>query len=180
MVRYWPRRLVCIACLCGLVFASTPGVWLDVPFFKQEKDGCGAASIAMVMHYWLKQQNKTPDAAADPVEIQRNLYSSKEHGILAADLERYFQQHGFQIFAFKGKWEDLKQHLEKGRPLIVALRPSALESQLHYVVVVGVDTEQNIVYMNDAAQRKLLKQDRTDFEKQWSSTKQWTLLALPR
>jgi len=26
-------------------------VWLDVPFVKQEKDGCGAASIAMVMQY---------------------------------------------------------------------------------------------------------------------------------
>jgi hypothetical protein len=34
--------------------------------------------------------------------------------------------------------------------------------------------------MNDAAQRKLLKQDRADFEKQWSATKQWTLVALPK
>ncbi|MBZ5508472.1 MAG: C39 family peptidase [Acidobacteriia bacterium] len=180
MVRYWPQRFLCIVCLCGFVFASTPGVWLDVPFFRQEKDGCGAASIAMVMQYWLKQQNRTANRAADPVEIQRALYSSKEHGIRASDLERYFQQHGFRTFSFTGKWEDLKQHLEKGRPLIVALKPSTLDIQLHYVVVVGVDPAQNIVYMNDAAQRKLLKQERADFEKQWSGTGQWTLLALPK
>ncbi|HEX4606261.1 MAG TPA: C39 family peptidase [Candidatus Angelobacter sp.] len=183
-------------CLCGFVFAATPGVWLDVPFIRQEKDGCGAASIAMVMQYWAKQQNvhqqnlnqknNAADKDADPVEIQRSLYSSKDRdsskdrGIRAVYLERYFQQHGFQTLTFSGKWDDLKQHIEKGRPLIVALKPSALEAQLHYVVVVGVDPAENIVYLNDAAQRKLLKQERANFEKQWSATREWTLLALPK
>jgi ABC-type bacteriocin/lantibiotic exporter with double-glycine peptidase domain len=180
-----PQRLLCILCLCGFVFAATvyattPGVWLDVPFIRQEKDGCGAASIAMVMQYWLKQQDKPMEASADAVEIQRALYSSKDHGIRASDLETYFQQHGFQTFAFAGKWDDLKQHIAKGRPLIVALKPSALETQLHYVVVVGVDPTENVVYINDAAERKLLKQDRASFEKQWKAVKQWTLLALPK
>ena len=36
------------------------GVWLDVPFVKQEKNGCGAASIAMVMQFWQRQQGLTP------------------------------------------------------------------------------------------------------------------------
>ncbi len=180
MVLKMPQRLLCILCLCGIVFAATPGIWLDVPFIRQEKDGCGAASIAMVMQYWLKQQAKPADASSDAVEIQRALYSSKDHGIHASDLEAYFQQHGFQTFAFAGKWDDLKQHLEKGRPLIVAVKPSALETSLHYVVVVGVDPAANVVYLNDAAERKLLKQDRMTFEKQWKAVKQWTLLALPK
>jgi hypothetical protein len=34
--------------------------------------------------------------------------------------------------------------------------------------------------LNDPARRKLLKQDRSDFEKEWSATGQWTLLALPQ
>jgi ABC-type bacteriocin/lantibiotic exporter with double-glycine peptidase domain len=175
-----PQRLLCILCLCGFVFAATPGVWLDVPFIKQEKEGCGAASIAMVMQYWSKQQSKPADASADAVEVQRALYSSKDHGIRATDMERYLQEHGFQTFAFTGKWDDLQQHLAKGRPLIVALKPAALETQLHYVVVVGVDSEQNVVLLNDAAQRKLLKQERASFEKQWSAVGRWTLLALPK
>jgi ABC-type bacteriocin/lantibiotic exporter with double-glycine peptidase domain len=175
-----PQRLLCILCLCGFVFAATPGMWLDVPFIRQEKDGCGAASIAMVMQYWIKQKNNPMEASADAVEIQRDLYSRKDHGIRASDLDSYFQQHGFQTFAFAGKWDDLQQHIAKGRPLIVALKPSALETQLHYVVVVGIDPTENVVYLNDAADRKLLKQDRASFEKQWKAVKQWTLLALPR
>jgi uncharacterized protein YvpB len=175
-----PQRLLCVLCLCGFVFAAMPGVWLDVPFIRQEKDGCGAASIAMVMQYWLKQKSMPVDASADEVEIQRVLYSSKDHGIHASELEAYFQQHNYQTFTFTGKWGDLQQHLEKGRPLIVALKPSALETSLHYVVVVGVDPEQDVVYLNDAAERKLLKQDRASFEKQWKAVKQWTLLALPK
>jgi ABC-type bacteriocin/lantibiotic exporter with double-glycine peptidase domain len=167
-------------CLCGFVFAATPGIWLDVPFIKQEKEGCGAASIAMVMQYWRKQQSKPADASADAVEIQRALYSSKDHGIRASDLERYLQEHGFRTFAFAGKWDDLKRHLAKGRPLIVALKPAALETQLHYVVVVGVDPEQDVVLLNDAAQRKLLKQERASFENQWGAVDRWTLLALPK
>jgi predicted double-glycine peptidase len=180
MLQQMPQRLLCILCLCGFVFAAAPGVWLDVPFIRQEKDGCGAASIAMVMQYWLKQQAKPVEANADAVVIQRALYSSKDHGIRASDLEDYFQQHGYQTFAFAGKWDDLKQHLEKGRPLIVALKPSALETSFHYVVVVGIDPAQDVVYLNDASERKLLKQDRASFEKQWKAVKQWTLLALPK
>jgi len=175
-----PQRLLCILCLCGFVFGAAPGVWLDVPFIRQEKEGCGAASIAMVMQYWRAQQSRPIDSSADAVEIQRVLYSSKDHGIHASDLEHYFQQKGFQTFAFAGTRDDLKRHLEKGRPLIVALKPSALESSLHYVVVVGIDPDQDVVYVNDAAQRKLLKQEWPGFEKQWSAVKHWTLLALPK
>jgi hypothetical protein len=47
-------------------------------------------------------------------------------------------------------------------------------------VVVGVDPEQGLVYLNDAAERKLLKQERSTFEKQWSAVGSWTLLALPK
>jgi ABC-type bacteriocin/lantibiotic exporter with double-glycine peptidase domain len=181
MVQYLPQRLSFIVCLCGLIFAqAASGVWLDVPFIRQEKDGCGAASIAMVMQYWLKQQAKVAGSSADAVAIQHALYSSKDHGIRASDLERYFQDHGFRTFAFHGKWDDLEQHLKKGRPLIAVLKPSALETSLHYVVVVGIDPEQSIVYLNDAAQRKLLKQERASFEKEWKAVGQWTLLALPK
>src|SRR5262249_43573297 len=184
MLQNLPQRLF-IFCLCGFVFsaapfAETPGIWLDVPFIKQDKDGCGAASIAMVMQYWRKQKAEPVDASADPAEIQQALFSRKEHVIRASDMERYFQQHGFQTFTFAGKWDDLKPHLEKGRPLIVALKPSALETSLHYVVIVGIDPEQGIVYLNDAAERKLLKQERATFEKQWTAVGRWTLLALPK
>jgi uncharacterized protein YvpB len=173
------KRTTLAFALCAITLAaSQAGVWLDVPFVRQEKNGCGAASIAMVMQYWKKQQQKTADA--DPLEIQRTLYSRQGHGIYASDLEEYFRQHGYQTFSFSGTWSDLQQHLEKGRPLIVALKPSKLESSRHFVVVTGLDTGRGLVLMNDPAQRKLLRQERPEFEKEWRATGQWTLLALPQ
>src|SRR5882672_11411935 len=116
-------RMLAALYLCGVLFADTaPGIWLDVPFVKQVKEGCGAASIAMVMQYWAQQQNRDPQSV-DPSKIQNTLYSKQGHGIYASDVEDYFQQHGFRTFAFKGETADLKQHLEKGRPLMVALKP---------------------------------------------------------
>ncbi len=162
-----------------LLAADPPGIWLDVPFVKQEKDGCGVASVAMVMQYWLRQQGRPSDQNADPAFIQRALYSSQAHGIYASDIERYFQQRGFQTFTIQGEWADLRHHLENGRPLMVALKP-APSAPLHYVVVAGLDWEHNLVLVNDPAQRKLLKHDRSSFEREWNAAGKWTLLALPR
>jgi ABC-type bacteriocin/lantibiotic exporter with double-glycine peptidase domain len=164
--------------LCGaLLAADLPGVWLDVPFVKQEKDGCGAASIAMVMQYWQAQQGQPANDSSDPSQIQRTLYSAKAHGIFASDMERYFQENRFRTFTIRGEWEDLKQHLDKGRPLIVALKPAS-GGALHFVVVTGLGPE--MVMVNDPAQRKLLRLDRPSFEREWSAAGKWTLLVLPQ
>jgi len=164
--------------VCGVLLAAgLPGVWLDVPFVKQEKDGCGAASIAMVMQYWQAQQGQPPNRASNAFHIQRALYSAKAHGIYASDMERYFREQGFRTFTIRGEWEDLQQHLAKGRPLIVALKPSG-GGVLHYVVVAGLGLE--TVMVNDPAQRKLLQQDRSSFEREWNAAGKWTLLVLPQ
>jgi ABC-type bacteriocin/lantibiotic exporter with double-glycine peptidase domain len=181
-VRLQPVRTLCaLFCLGGaLAVAAPPGIWLDVPFVKQQKDACGAASIAMVMQYWQRQQGRPLEAASDAAQIQRALYSPQAHGIYASGMERYFREHGYRTFAFSGQWADLRQHLEKGRPLIVALKPEGAGAALHYVVVAGLDWEQGLVLVNDPAQRKLLKQDRSRFEREWSAAGKWTLLALPQ
>jgi ABC-type bacteriocin/lantibiotic exporter with double-glycine peptidase domain len=180
MLRHFVRPSLLFLCSSAVLAASgSGGVWLDVPFVKQEKKACGAASIAMVMRYWLKQQSRSANESINVEEIQRALYSPGTSGIHASAMADYFRQHGFRTFQFRGEWADLQQHLQKGRPLIVALKPSALDSSLHYVVVAGMDWKRELVLLNDPAQRKLLKQDRSGFEKQWSATGRWTLLALP-
>jgi ABC-type bacteriocin/lantibiotic exporter with double-glycine peptidase domain len=173
----WAKALAACLCCGGLLWGAQSGVWLDVPFVNQGKNGCGAASVAMVMQYWGRQQGQT--SYADAKKIQQTLYSSKAHGIYASDLKRYLDDHGFRTFAFRGQWSDLKEHLEKGRPLILALKPPR-QAEFHYVVVAGLDSEQGLVLINDPAERKLLKRERFDFEKEWKATGNWTLLAVPR
>jgi ABC-type bacteriocin/lantibiotic exporter with double-glycine peptidase domain len=165
---------VVIVCWCA-VCAAESGHWLDVPFVSQPAEGCGAASIAMVMQYWEHSQTKEEDVG----HIQRALFSADGHGIYASDMQRYFEQNGYRVFAFRGDQALLVHHIESGRPLIVALKPSS-GLNLHYVVVAGTDPAQHVFLVNDPAQRKLLKMDSRAFEHEWKSTGNWTLLAVPR
>jgi predicted double-glycine peptidase len=159
--------------------ANSPGISLDVPFIRQEKDGCGAASIAMVMQYWALQRGTAIPANSDPKTIQQALYAREARGIYASAMIRYFRESGFRTFAFKGEQSDLKDHLSKGRPLIVSLQPGARGAPLHYVVVAGMDWKQGLVLLNDPARRKLISVPQSEFDKEWNAAGNWTLLAVP-
>lgn len=166
-----------LAALVGQAQAPQ-GVWIDVPFVHQPREGCGAATLSMVMQYWAQQQRRPAGAVSDVATIQRELYAPSQHGILASSMQEYLRAHGFEVFALSGRWSDLETQLRKGRPLIVALRPAG-QRELHYVVVDGIDPGRGLVMMNDPAERKLLSQERAGFEKDWSATGDWMLLAVP-
>jgi predicted double-glycine peptidase len=157
----------------ALLFAFQQALWIDVPFTRQEKNGCGSASIWMVMKYW------KPDISVDVDDLQQQLYSKDAGGIYAKDMVRYFESHGYRAFAFRGDWSDLQNHISKGRPLIVCLEQNSRGVLLHYVVVAGIDDAQDLVLLNDPAQRKLLAMPRAEFEQRWRTTNNWTLLAVP-
>lgn len=158
--------------------APAQAIWIDVPYVHQPREGCGAASLSMVMQYWAQQERRPASPASDVAVIQRALYVRAEHGIPASSMEAYLREHGFLVFAVSGRWGDLETQLRKGRPLVVALRPEG-DPALHYVVVDGIDPARGLVTMNDPALRKLLSQERASFEKEWSATHYWMLLAVP-
>lgn len=171
------RVALLLAALLGA--QSSSAVWINVPFVAQPSEGCGAASVSMVMQYWAAQQHREPGSASRVDAIQKQVYSPKRHGATPAALERYLQQHGYLTFAVSGTWKDLETQVRKGRPLIVALRPDG-QRDLHYVVIDGIDSGQEMVMMNDPALRKLLTEERAGFEKDWSATHYWMLLAVPK
>jgi predicted double-glycine peptidase len=181
------RGILCAA-FCALTAGGTialarantaPGVILDVPFVAQPKNGCGAASVAMVIEYWERGGAAARSDRANVQTIQRALYSKQAKGIFASAIARYFDEAGYRTFAIRGRWSDLRENLEKGRPLIVGLAPEGPHDPLHYVVVAGMDWQNDWVFVNDPAQRKLLKMGCAQFEKQWAVTGNWTLLAVP-
>ena len=181
-----PRSIVATAAallLGGVAWAAGVNLWLNVPFVKQQRDGCGAAAIAMVMQYWQLHGRQPANSESDQEQILRALYSRSAHGIYAAAMVEYFEQHGYRAFAFAGRQSDLERELANGRPLIAALNASSgpgSAHDLHYVVVVGLDEPGQMVLLNDPAQRKLLKQDESTFARQWKATGDWTLLAVPK
>jgi ABC-type bacteriocin/lantibiotic exporter with double-glycine peptidase domain len=153
-------------------------VWIDVPFVHQPSQGCAAASIAMVMEYWADQQKTDPGAGDNVAVIQHQLYSPRDHGVEAGVVTRYLHDHGFQVFQLLGNGSDLNEHLQKGRPLIAAIKPRG-QSELHYVVIDGIDLKRGLITINDPAERKLMTRELAGFESEWSATHNWLLLAVP-
>jgi len=172
--------LVSAACAALPLAAEAPAIWIDVPFVPQVRDGCGSASISMVLQYWAGRNGQASPDFADPEKIQAALFSPAEGGIAASRMQAYFQESGYRTFAFRGEWSDLKHHLEQGQPLIVSLKASGPHGPLHYVVVVGIDSERNYLFLNDPAQQKMLRISRQGFESEWSPAHNWTLLAVLR
>jgi uncharacterized protein YvpB len=159
--------------------SSKAGIWLDVPFIKQTVEGCGSASIAMLLQYWSAHGTLIAPEREDADAIQKQLYSRKGHGIYASDLEKYLRESGFRVFALRGEWSDLRNHLSKGRPLILSIELGGSHAPLHYVVATGMDWQREAVFVNDPARGKLLRIERPEFEKEWQATKNYLLLAVP-
>lgn len=146
---------------------------LAVPFIRQNENGCGAASVAMVLHYWKPQ----PGAAPAHADVYRALYQPGRNGIALADMKRYAAEAGFVSVTLRGEWSDIVTHTGKGRPLIVALqrKPS---HPMHFAVVSGAAAEH--VWLHDPTSNKVRRLPQTGFLKQWERAGRWMLLATPR
>lgn len=176
-----PAAKACAAILAAAWLACAagpPGVWLDVPFVAQKKNACGAASLAMVMQYWASQRGASHARAASAARIEASL-DPHAKGISNKAMTAYLNANGYRAFAFAGKWQDLRENLTNGRPLIVALGPAEGKGPLHYVVAAGIDWVHDFVFVNDPAQRKMMRTARGEFENEWKMTGNWTLLAVP-
>jgi predicted double-glycine peptidase len=167
------RGTIILLVMSWAALAADDGVWLDVPFIRQDANACGAASLTMIVDYW--RGRGLTATQADARDIQRQLYVPDRKGIPADAMKGYLEAHGFSAFAFSGEWDDLRHHVDLGRPLIVALKVGA--DSFHYTVVAGASA--TTVALNDPSDRKLRRYSRADFEKKWVAAGQWTLLAVP-
>lgn len=169
------------ATLLAASFASEQAViasdaaHLAVPFYRQETNGCGPASVAMVQGYWSAHIS----ALAQPVEseLRTRLPVTDNQGTLLSDMRRYLDSKGYYVFTIQADSIDLIRQISKGRVPIVALKNKGT-ADLHYVVVTGLD--QRKVWMNDPAKRGPVSVDRRQFDERWSRAANWMLLAVPR
>ncbi len=168
-----------IGTLLGLGLSSGPAagpqghgsVHLDVPLVAQEKGLCGAASLAMIFKYWGREISQYTIAAAighDPGQ-----------GLRGEDLRDYSEQAGFSAFIFEGELPLIKDHLRKGRPIVVAMR-SDLARIYHYLVLVGFDDASSAVLANDPQKGKLVRIADKKFLRLWGRSRAWSLLIVPK
>jgi len=81
----------------AVLLAVTAGTWLDVPFTRQTKDGCGSAAIWMLMSYW--RPADTPAVA----EIHHTVFSPEAGGVYASTMEGYLASHRFRVLALSAE-----------------------------------------------------------------------------
>lgn len=158
--------------------AAAEGAWIDVPFVQQQKQGCGSASAAMVMRYWMDRGAAVEPHAADASRIQEVLHDPSARGIHGSRLSAYLEENGFSVHVVNAEPADVEHHLAMGRPLIAAIRPRG-QKTFHYVVVTGVDPGSDQVLLNDPARGRLIRVKGSRFRKMWSASDNWTLLAVP-
>src|SRR5207247_10215880 len=90
-----PLCALCVTLGSVTAVAESSGVWLDVPFVKQKRNGCGAASVSMVMQYWIRNGARIPQGDADASLIEQALYSRKQKASSAPACETILSGRGF-------------------------------------------------------------------------------------
>ena len=116
---------------------------LQVPYVYQEGKLCGPASLAMVLQYWGKSETQHTIKGILPEGSLTN------RGVRPRYLKNAAEQLGFNAFIYRGDFTDLKHHLDKGRPIIIQIQSSRLLRTFHYLVVVGVDDNNQSVFLHD-------------------------------
>ena len=152
-----------------LTIALAVAPTLVVPFVSQQKDTCGAASLAMVGAYW---GHPLPHD-----EIARELLEPGLNGIAGSRLARFARERGLAAAAYQGDLTQLREYILKGRPMIVAWRMG--RGRYHDVVVIGFDATGLHVIVNDPARGPGRTVTVGDFEKRWAGARHWTLLVMP-
>ncbi len=144
----------------------------SVPFFPDDTDQCGPATLASVLTYW--------GVASDPVTLKGQIYSSRLRGTLPIDLLLAAQAHGLRAESYKGSLDNVRSELGAGHPLVAFLNLGfEFFPQGHYVVITGYDDQRQGVYVHSGLERdEFLSYER--FLQSWEKTGRWTLRILPQ
>jgi predicted double-glycine peptidase len=154
---------------------SADAVLLDVPLVQQQgRYDCGLGSLSMLFAFY-----ETPVRPALAAEFRQ--LAATEDGLTGADLKGFVAAHGYDSFLFRGRSggegaTSLRHHVDRGRPLVVALSPDG-ESN-HFVLIIGYDPEKDLVLFQDP-QRGGGAYPRWQFDALWRAGENFCLLAVP-
>ena len=105
-----------------------------VPFYKQDREKCGPASLASVLAYY--------GVPIQPDAISESTYDPKLKGSLITDLENYARRMGFITESGQGDMERLKKFIDNRKPVIALVDTGMwIAAKPHYLVLFGYNDE---------------------------------------
>jgi len=148
-----------------LVSAEAPVV------IQKDKEGCGAAVLAMELAAW-----RVP---ATQEEILQACPPAPGQGIKAGALRDFARGKGLQAFIIAGDIPDLEHELSKGRPVIAGLvKPYADRKLTHYELLVAYHPQRRTVVTIDPARG--WRQNSVDgFRSEWEPSGRLLLILFP-
>ncbi|GBC85781.1 hypothetical protein HRbin11_02234 [bacterium HR11] len=105
---------------------------LDLPFYAQQQDrDCGVTSLRILLTYYGFESART---ALETLTAPQ--------GLMPLEVEGFLRAHGVAYRVLPGTAADLTAAVRAGRPVLLLLNLSrGPYRRFHYVVVVGVETE---------------------------------------
>jgi ABC-type bacteriocin/lantibiotic exporter with double-glycine peptidase domain len=145
---------------------------LVVPFFADDSDQCGPATLASVLSYW--------GISAKPGNLKKEVYLPSLRGTLPIDMFLAAQTFGMKVESYSGTLLNIRLELDRGRPLVAFLNLGyRFFPQGHYVVITGYDDRKQGLYVHSGLEpNKFVSYER--FLRDWKKTGQWTLLIIPK
>jgi hypothetical protein len=133
-------------------------VKLNVPYVRQDPYYCGPASLEMILEYYglfgIDQSAIGKDIMQDGVGTTTDQLISKAKG------------YGFYAARATCQFEGMLSIIADGRPLMVRIINSA-GTNGHIIVVTGYDVSEQLVYINDPAQRGNTSMTFDEFKTKW-------------
>lgn len=140
---------------------------LDVPYVPQTAALCGGAAIAMVFRYW-----------GEPAVLAEEflpLIENGEAGIRTDAMVRAVRSRGWSAVSIPGTPSDVREQLDKGRPVIALIQVGP--GLYHYVVVVA--WANGGVILHDPAVAPFRTRSEKAFNEAWRGGAYWAVVILP-
>lgn len=146
-------------------------VHLVVPFFPDNADQCGPATLASLLTYW--------GIPSNPRTLKEEIYLRRLRGTLPIDLLLAAQARGLQAEGAGGTLDRVKTELAADRPVVALLNLGwTFYPQGHYVVVTGYDEQRQGVYLHSGTARDVFVPYEA-FLKNWEKSGRWMLQMRP-
>ena len=146
-------------------------VHIVVPFFPDDTDQCGPATLASLLTYW--------GVPGDPHALKEETYRPRLRGTLPIDFLLAAQARGLQAEGSGGTLEALQAELDAGHPIVALLNLGwAVFPQGHYVVVTGYDERRRGVYLHSGLARDMFV-PYARYLTAWEKTGRWMLRVQP-